>query len=58
MPLATDFHGCRQMVGVTLHTVGRVAERLGRHWLGIELSAAYGEMAKRRTEGITQSIFL
>jgi DNA modification methylase len=40
------------------NTVGRVAERLGRHWLGIELSAAYGEMAKKRTEGITQSIFL
>jgi DNA modification methylase len=40
------------------NTVGRVAERLGRHWLGIELSEAYGELAKARTAGITQSIFL
>jgi DNA modification methylase len=40
------------------NTVGLVAERLGRHWLGIELSEAYGELAKARTEGITQSIFL
>lgn len=30
-------------------TVGRVAERLGRRWIGIELSEPYSKIAKRRT---------
>lgn len=30
-------------------TTGQVCERLGRQWLGIELSAEYADMAKRRT---------
>ncbi len=34
-------------------TVGVVAERLGRDWLGIELNPAYVELAERRL-GITQ----
>jgi DNA modification methylase len=31
-------------------TVGVVAERLGRDWLGIELSPAYRALARRRIE--------
>ncbi len=31
-------------------TVGMVAERLGRRWIGIELSEEYVEMAKKRLE--------
>jgi len=30
-------------------TVGMVAEQLGRQWVGIELSAEYAEMARKRT---------
>lgn len=30
-------------------TTGQVCERLGRDWVGIELSSKYAEMAKRRT---------
>jgi DNA modification methylase len=30
-------------------TVGKVAERLGRKWVGVELSPAYSEIAKRKT---------
>lgn len=31
-------------------TVGMVAEQLGRQWVGIELSAEYAEMARKRTQ--------
>ena len=31
-------------------TVGVVAERLGRNWLGIELNPAYIALAKRRVQ--------
>ncbi|MDF1546115.1 MAG: site-specific DNA-methyltransferase, partial [bacterium] len=30
-------------------TTGRVAERLGRHWIGIDLNAEYVELANKRT---------
>ena len=30
-------------------TVGKVAERFGRRWVGLELSAAYIQIAERRT---------
>ena len=30
-------------------TTGEVCERLGRHWVGIEINPEYGEMAKWRT---------
>ena len=30
-------------------TVGKVCERLGRRWVGLDLSAEYIEIAKRRT---------
>ena len=30
-------------------TTGEVAERLGRRWIGIELSAEYAALARRRT---------
>ena len=30
-------------------TTARVAERLGRNWLGIELNENYAEIARRRT---------
>jgi site-specific DNA-methyltransferase (adenine-specific) len=33
-------------------TVGAVASRLGRDWLGIELSRAYREIANRRIQGL------
>lgn len=33
-------------------TVGKVVERLGRRWVGTELSAEYIEIAKRRTQQI------
>jgi DNA modification methylase len=31
-------------------TVGVVAERLGRDWLGIELSPAFAQLARNRIE--------
>ncbi len=31
-------------------TVGRVAERVGRRWIGVDLNPAYHELAKKRTE--------
>jgi tRNA G10 N-methylase Trm11 len=39
-------------------TVALCAERLGCHWLGIELNEQYSQLHKARTEGMTQSIFL
>jgi DNA modification methylase len=33
-------------------TVGKVAERYGRDFLGIEASAAYIELADQRTDGV------
>ena len=38
-------------------TTGRVAERLGRDWIGIELNPKYIEIAKRRTSDITPTLF-
>lgn len=39
-------------------TTGRVAERLGRKWIGIELNPEYVEIAKKRTNDIqTQLLF-
>lgn len=33
-------------------TTGRVAERLGRKWIGIELNKKYVEIAKKRTNDV------
>lgn len=33
-------------------TTGRVAERLGRRWIGIELNKEYIEIAKKRTNDV------
>lgn len=39
-------------------TTGRVAERLGRKWIGIELNEEYIEIAKKRTDNVqTQLLF-
>lgn len=39
-------------------TTGRVAERLGRKWIGIELNKEYIEIAKKRTNDVqTQLLF-
>lgn len=38
-------------------TTGRVAERLGRDWIGIELNPKYIEIAERRTSDITPTLF-
>lgn len=39
-------------------TTGRVAERLGRKWIGIELNEKYIEIAKKRTDNVqTQLLF-
>ncbi len=35
-------------------TVGAVAERLGRDWLGIELNPAYAALAQKRLAGVTR----
>ena len=55
--------GCREY-GIVLGpffgsgTTGRVAERLGRKWIGIELNEKYVEIAKRRTNNVQlQMIF-
>lgn len=38
-------------------TTGRVAERLGRKWIGIELNEEYIEIAKERTNEIQSTLF-
>jgi len=38
-------------------TTGRVAERLGRKWIGIELNEEYVEIAKERTNEIQSTLF-
>ena len=39
---------CRMNAPYAL-TYGEMAERLGRRWIGIELSAEYAALARRRT---------
>lgn len=38
-------------------TTGRVAERLGRKWIGIELNEKYIEIAKKRTDNVQIDLF-
>ena len=37
-------------------TVGAVAQRLGRHWVGIDLNPAYNEIARQRIAAVPVSL--